>query len=80
MIVAATTKLTSKFQITIPLAVRRKLGLQAGDVLCWDVQNGQATLRVLHGGWVQAAVGLGAEVWRQEGGVAAIAAERESWK
>ena len=40
-----TATLTSKGQITIPKAVRRLLGLQIGDALEFDVQQGRVEMR-----------------------------------
>ncbi len=77
--VVATAKLTNKFQITIPAEVRRRLRLSAGDALTLSVEGGQVTLRALKGGWTEASRGLGAELWRQAGGVEAIEVERRSW-
>lgn len=39
------SKLTSKFQATIPLAVRRKLGLKAGDAVVFEIENDVITVR-----------------------------------
>lgn len=75
----ATAKLTSKYQITIPAEVRRRLHLAAGDSVRLFVDGDQVTLRALKGGWTDASRGLGAEMWRQAGGVAAIQAERDTW-
>jgi len=41
----ATATLTSKGQITIPQAVRRSLGLQSGDAVEFEVENGKAQVR-----------------------------------
>lgn len=79
--VVAQAKLTRKHQITIPSEVRRELNLSAGDVVYLAVKDGQVTLRGLPGGWTQSYRGLGAELWRQEGGGwQAIERERESWE
>jgi antitoxin PrlF len=40
-----TATLTSKGQITIPRVVRRLFGLQAGDALEFEVQQGKVELR-----------------------------------
>ena len=40
-----TATLTSKGQITIPQVVRRLLGLQTGDALEFDMQQGKVELR-----------------------------------
>lgn len=39
------SKLTSKFQATIPLAVRRQLGLKAGDAVVFEIENDVVTVR-----------------------------------
>lgn len=38
------SRLTSKFQATIPLSVRTTLGLKQGDVLAFDIENGLVRL------------------------------------
>ena len=39
------TRLTSKYQATVPLDVRKHLGLKAGDTIRWDVVDGVANVR-----------------------------------
>lgn len=41
----STSKLTSKYQATIPEPVRRILHLQAGDAIAFDIENDQIRLR-----------------------------------
>ena len=41
----AQSTITSKHQTTIPKEVREKLGTGPGDVLHWDVEDGQARVR-----------------------------------
>lgn len=78
--VVAQAKLTRKHQITIPSEVRRELSLSAGDVVYLVVEDGQAILRGLPESWTESYRGLGAELWRQEGGGwQAIEREREAW-
>lgn len=77
----ASAKLTSKYQITIPAEIRRRLDLAAGDVVYLTVEEGRVVLRSARGGWARSTRGLGAEVWRAEGGAeAAIEKERGSWE
>jgi AbrB family looped-hinge helix DNA binding protein len=76
----STAKLTEKFQITIPAAVRRRLGIKAGDVVYLLFESGQVVLRAALGGWTESSRGLGRELWRKEGGAAAVDRERDSWK
>jgi AbrB family looped-hinge helix DNA binding protein len=78
--VIATAKLTDKFQITIPAAVRQQLGLKAGDAIYLALEEGQVVLRGAHGGWTESSRGLGAEMWKQVGGASAIERERDSWE
>jgi AbrB family looped-hinge helix DNA binding protein len=80
LVTTPTAKLTEKFQITIPAAVRRRLGLKAGDVVFLAFEKGEVVLRAAAGGWTEGSRGLGKELWRKEGGAAAIERERSSWK
>jgi antitoxin PrlF len=41
------SKVTSKYQATVPADVRAALGIQAGDTIAWDVKDGVATMRVV---------------------------------
>ena len=41
----ARSKLTAQGQISVPLAVRRKLGVGPGSVLEWDEEGGQVVVR-----------------------------------
>jgi antitoxin PrlF len=41
------SKVTSKFQATVPADVRAALGIKAGDMIGWDVKDGVATMRVM---------------------------------
>ncbi len=39
------SKVTSKYQATIPLAVRRKLGLKPGDAVVFEIENDTVRVR-----------------------------------
>jgi AbrB family looped-hinge helix DNA binding protein len=79
--VYATAKLTDKYQITIPSEVRKRLGLHAGDVVYLALEEERVVLRGVQGGWTEATRGLGADLWKEEGGgKAAIEQERNSWE
>lgn len=41
----ATSKLTSKYQATIPAAVREALQLGAGDTVAFDIEDGRVAVR-----------------------------------
>ena len=77
----ASAKLTSKFQITIPAAIRRLLGIAAGDAVVLTLEGGEVILRAARGDWTESSRGLGAEVWKRAGGgVVAVERERDSWE
>lgn len=40
-----TSRLTSKYQATIPARVRKTLGLRAGEVVAFHIENGEVRLR-----------------------------------
>ena len=41
----ATSKLTKKYQATVPEVVRKKLNLNAGDIIAFDIDNEIIKLR-----------------------------------
>ncbi len=41
----ATSKLTKKYQATVPAVVRKKLKLKAGDVIAFEIENETVKLR-----------------------------------
>jgi len=38
------SRLTKKFQATIPRAIRQELGLRSGDIIRFELRNGEAVL------------------------------------
>lgn len=40
-----TSRLTSKFQATVPTPVRKALGVKAGDLIGFEIEDSQVTLR-----------------------------------
>lgn len=79
--VITSAKLTRKHQITIPSEIRRSLDLQAGDVVYLALEDDRVELRAARGGWTESTRGLGAEMWRAEGGSEELVRkERESWR
>jgi AbrB family looped-hinge helix DNA binding protein len=77
--IEASATVTRKYQITIPSAIRRKLGLSAGDKVYLVSEGDTVTLRSAPKGWTEASAGLGADLWASAGGSEAIEAEREAW-
>jgi bifunctional DNA-binding transcriptional regulator/antitoxin component of YhaV-PrlF toxin-antitoxin module len=45
----AQSRLTSKYQTTVPSGVRLALGARPGDTLAWNVREGQAIVSVASG-------------------------------
>ena len=43
----ATSKLTAQAQVSVPVAIRRKLGLGPGSVLAWDAEGDRVVVRRL---------------------------------
>ena len=39
------SRVTSKYQATVPADIRAALGVKAGDQLAWEVRDGMATVR-----------------------------------
>lgn len=62
-----TATLSSKGQITIPKAIRERLGITAGDRVVLTVEDGAIVLRPLHGSIVAETAGSLAEYvrWRR---------------
>ena len=42
---ATISKLTKKYQATVPAAVRKKLSLNAGDSIAFELSNGEVMLK-----------------------------------
>lgn len=42
---AEVSRLTGKYQATVPVGVRRSLGVGAGDRIIWEVEGDTVTLR-----------------------------------
>ena len=61
---AQSSSISSKGQVTIPVAVRRSLGLRTGDIVEFVAERGQTVLRPVRGEenpfakWVGAAKGF----------------------
>jgi len=39
------SKVSTKYQATIPVKVRKLLGIKRGDVVAYDIENGEVKLR-----------------------------------
>ena len=59
----STVKVSSKFQIALPAAVRRRLGIKQGDRLLIDVRGNHILLMREPDDYAAALAGLHADVW-----------------
>lgn len=57
-------RLSSKSQIAIPAAIRRRLGFQAGDLLEIAQEGDHVVLRKAPGSYVDALEACGSDIWR----------------
>lgn len=57
-------RLSSKSQIAIPAAIRRKLGFQAGDLLEIAQEGDHVVLRKAPGSYVDALAACGSDLWK----------------
>ncbi len=77
----AVAKLTSKFQITIPAEIRRKLCLQVGDNVQIELDGDKVVMRAIHGGHATQMRGLGKNIWTDLGGGESwLEQERKTWE
>lgn len=45
--------ITSKYQTTVPKAIRQRLGLEVSDALEWSVENGKAVVAPIRGAFLR---------------------------
>jgi len=67
------------FQITVPLAVRRQLGIKRGDRLLIGIRGEHVILMREPADYVAALAGLHAEVWEGVDAREYVRRERETW-
>jgi AbrB family looped-hinge helix DNA binding protein len=72
-------KVSSKHQIAVPAAVRRRLAIDAGDHLLVDVQDGVVVLTPEPKDPVEELKGLGREIWEGVDTQDYIDQERDGW-
>lgn len=72
-------KVSSKHQIAVPSAVRRELGLSAGDHLLVLVRDGVIVLVPDRGDAVDQLRGLYREIWEGVDAQDYVDSERDSW-
>jgi AbrB family looped-hinge helix DNA binding protein len=72
-------KVSDKYQIAVPAAVRRRLGIKRGDRLLVDVRGNQIILRREPADYAAELAGLHAEIWKGIDPTEYIRREREAW-
>jgi len=60
----ALARLSSKSQIVLPAAIRRNLGLQAGDLLEIAQEGDHVVVRKAPGSFVDSLAACGSDLWR----------------
>ena len=73
-------KVSSKFQIVIPLEVRKKIDLKSGDRLIIKANNEKITIYPQPKNYAKYSLGLGKEIWQSIDATEYVRKERETWK
>lgn len=71
---------SSKYQVVIPKAVRRALGLRPGDQLLVRLEDGRVVMRLRPRSYAQHLRGLHKEIWQGVDATEYVNQERESWE
>ncbi len=78
-----TVRVSSRYQIAIPAAVRRKLGIRAGDELIVDVRAGSHLVIMRRprtpDEWARRLSELNAQAWAAGDPLVHIQEERDAW-
>jgi AbrB family looped-hinge helix DNA binding protein len=73
-------KVSSRYQIAIPSAVRKRLDIQAGDRLLVDVQDDVIVLVPKPSNYTEQMKGLYKEIWEKQDSDQYLNDEREAWE
>lgn len=73
-------KVSSKYQIVIPLEVRKKINLKSGDRLIIKANNEKIIIYPQPKSYAKYALGLGKEIWQRIDATEYVRKERETWK
>ena len=73
-------KVSSKYQIVIPLEVRKKINLKSGDRLIIKANNEKIIIYPQPKNYAKYALGLGKEIWKGIDATEYVKKERETWK
>jgi antitoxin PrlF len=75
-----TVKVSDKFQIAVPAAVRRQLGIKRGDRLLVHVRGNHILLMPEPDSYADRLAGLHAEIWSGVDPAEYVRHEREEWR
>ena len=79
MTAKTTVKVSSRYQIVIPRLAREQLGIEKGNHLLVDVQDGLLVLVFCHKDYAERLAGLHREIWSGVDTEAYLHEEREAW-
>ena len=73
-------KVSSKYQIVIPLEVRKKINLKSGDSLIIKANNEKIVIYPQPKSYAKYSLGLGKKIWQGIDATEYVKKERETWK
>lgn len=73
-------KVSSKYQIVIPLEVRKKINLKSGDRLIIKANDDKIVIYPQPKNYAKYALGLGKEIWQDIDATEYVQRERKTWK
>lgn len=75
-----TVKVSKRYQIAVPSAVRERLNIRSGDTLIVDIQDGMIVLLPRPENYTNHLAGLHREIWQGISVDHYIREERDSWE
>lgn len=72
--------MSSKYQISVPAAARKQLGIDTGDYLLLEVRDGYLVLKPEPDDWAAYLRGLHQDVWQGVDPGEYVRQEREAWR
>jgi AbrB family looped-hinge helix DNA binding protein len=76
---AISVKVSSRYQIAMPQAARKRLNIQSGDRLLVDIQDGMIVLIPTPKNYASKLAGLHRELWQNLDSSVYIREERDAW-
>lgn len=74
-----TVKVSSRYQIAVPQAARRRLNIQRGDRLLVDIQDNMIVLIPTPSDYASRLAGLHREIWQDINTRDYLPGERDAW-